>query len=260
MPDEIEGEICRPHNAAPLERTRLLRLVRSRGGRAGARGHAAPSTAVATTATAAASSVTTTSAAAVSTTVATATTEPTLAVSAVALHLVESVVGVGRGSRNLMRLGVVVRPRLGVAWGSRGGSRTRLNLAGLPLNVDPLLRKGHVVGLVGASIPLAFSGSIGGAVGDIGIAWGDVASRGLDGVAVCQGDSGAVVDLRQSRVGDGGVGLGLAGLGTLGFSRGSIGVERSSMADGRVLDLGDWSCVRDMGRKETRGGSTHKLS
>lgn len=179
--DKPDGRQDQARNAFPVrvspsegdERSGLLGLELITA-TAGARGHAArAATAATATLTTEATAATVTAAAAVA----------TLAIAAVAAwHRLEAVVG--RGSRgSLGRLRVVVGPGLGVVGRSRGGSDARLRLARLArdLNIHPLLRRRHL----GAGIPLALAGSVGGVVGDVGVAGSSVAQgRLLGGVAI----------------------------------------------------------------------------
>lgn len=180
------------------------------------------------------------------TTVAAATAPATLTVSTTvtALHRLEAVIG--RGGSLGTSLGVVVSPGLGIGRRSgrrRGGGNARLGFAGLArdLDVDPLLGGGHLV----AGVPLALSGGIRGAVGNVGVAGGGAAGRGLLDVPVCESGGGALLDLGQAGISDGrvglGLGLGLDGLGRLGGLGGGFALgEGSGVGDSNLLDLSDW--------------------
>lgn len=176
------------------ERGQLLVLIATP---ARALRHAATLTASPAT-TATASAITTISSATTVTTTLTTAAVTSIAVAAVALHLVKAVIRVSSSCRCLLRFGVVISPRLTVDWGSswhRSGAR----LGGLlrNLNINPLLRHGHVV----AGIPLALSCRVSGIVSNIGIAGGRVGGRSLS-VTIGKGLRGTLFDLSETGVGN----------------------------------------------------------
>lgn len=168
-------------------------------------------------------------------TAATATTTiAALAVSAaVALNLMEAIVGVGSGTR-FSWLWVVVSPRL-VAGRDRGsGLNAALGLGGLlrRLNVNPLLRNSQIV----AGIPLALTSSISSAVSDIG-GWDAGGSNGLLRVSIGQSNVGTFLDFGKRGVRDSRVGLNRLLRLNLGF--GSLGCSLwISISDSKLLNLG----------------------
>lgn len=129
--------------------------------------------------------------------------------------------------------------------GSSGSARGSLGLRRLyrHLNIDPLLRSGKVV----TRVPLVFASGIGGAVTEVCI--GNVGlCRALIGVAVRQsgrqGGVGTSVDLGQTSVGNGRVGLNsISHLNRVGLGLRRHLVQRSRVGSGREFDSRNYDCV-----------------
>lgn len=138
---------------------------------------------------------------------ATASTALAIAVTAIALDLMESVASRGRRGRSSGRgLGLLIRPALGVWLRSEGSVDAGLGLACFAgeAHINPLRGSGEVVGGVVLVIPVCLSGGVG-AVAETGV--GGEFGRG-DGLGVAVGEVGRSygVELGEACVGDGGVG------------------------------------------------------
>lgn len=210
-------------------------------------------------------STTATRTATATTTTATITTSTVTATAAIALLLrttvtlnrLEAVVATSRGTGSL---GMVVSPRLDVGRGGRGSLEALLGLSRIALNLDPLLRAGHVSSRGSGrarSIPAALSSRVGGAVTSIGLGGSAASSRLLFGLSVGQSNGRAIVNLGEAGVGNSKIGLGfLLGLDSLALSglgldgglgpgglgngllSGGLG-EGSGVGDSDLLNLGN---------------------
>lgn len=195
--------------------------------------------------------------------------EAALAIStaAVAVDRLEAV-ALGSGGSGLDgRLRVVVGPGLGVGWRSWGGADAGLGLGRVARDVHPLLGLGEVVACI-LGIPLVLASSVGGAVGNVGVVY---AGRCLLRVAVGEGLSRTLINLRKPGVGNGRVGRsGLLarlcrGLGRLGcFSLGLL--EEKSVRGTGSLDLSVYArlgCVsfkRDVGCRDGLTSGLQRLA